>query len=352
MATSGGEAAETGTKDTKDIKDTRARWAFVWIVVVVIVLAAGLTGAWYYLAGQLDMRVAQTIEAEKQHGVDIGCPGRTVFGYPFRLGLRCNALTIDALQDGFRASAGQLRSAAQIYRPNRVVAELDGPLIVDAQAVAPLDIRWKLLQASGTFWTQGLDHFALVADQPVIALAQPAGARQPVAKATHIETHARRRGADLDLAWLSRGGRVVAPGAPDLPPADTSADLTIAGAAGWLQGRVDAETPREALAGRKVTMRSVRIDMGDAGAELSGTLAFDTAGTATGDLELAVTDPRQVAKLIGEAAPQVRSVADTVAQAVNFIGRRQGGRTVISLNLTQGALSAGMIPLGRIPPLR
>ena len=346
MAASNGKTTGTGSKDTK------ARWAFVWIVVVVIVLAAGLTGAWYYLAGQLDLRVAQTIEAEKQRGTDIGCSGRTVFGYPFRLGLRCEALTIDAQRDGFRASAGQLRSAAQIYRPNRVVAELDGPLIVDAKQVAPLDIRWELLQASGTFWTQGLDHFALVADQMVVALAQPAGDRQPVASAVRIETHARRRDGDLDLAWLSRGGKIVAPGAPDLPPADSSADVTIVGAADWLDGHIDAESPRTALAGRKVTMRSVRIDMGDAGAELSGTLAFDQAGTATGDLELAVTDPKQVAKLIGEAAPQIKSVADTVAQAVNFIGRQQGGRTVISLNVTQGALSAGIIPLGRIPPLR
>ena len=346
MATSGDEAAETGTGDTK------ARWAFVWIVVVVIVMAAGLTGAWYYLAGQLDMRVAQTIEAEKRQGIDIGCPGRAVFGYPFRLGLRCDALTIDSPRDGLRASAGQLRSAAQIYRPNRVVAELDGPLIVDAQGVSPLDIRWKLLQASGTFWTQGLDHFALVADEPVVALAQPAGARQPIAKAALIEIHVRRRDGDLDLAWLSRGGKIVAPGAPDLPSADTSADVTVAGVAEWLGGRIDAKNLRAALAGRKVTMRSVRIDMGDAGAELSGMLAFDEAGTASGELELAVTDPRQVAKLIGEAAPQIKSAADTVAQAVNFIGRQKGGRTVISLNLTQGALSAGIIPLGRIPPLR
>ena len=346
MATTSDEAVENGAKNTK------ARRAFVWIVVVVIVLAAGLTGVWYYLAGQLDARVVQTIEAEKQRGMDIGCPNHTVFGYPFRLGLRCDALTIDAPQDGFRASAGQLRSAAQIYRPNRVVAELDGPLIVDAQAVAPLDIRWKLLQASGTFWTQGLDHFALVADQPVVALAQPAGDRQPVATAIRIETHARRRDGDLDVAWLSRGSKIVAPGAPNLPPADSSADVTVAGAADWLKGRTQGQSPREALAGRTVTMRSVQIDMGEAGAELSGTVAFDAAGTATGELELAVTDPKQVAKLVGEAAPQIKSVADTVAQAVNFVGRQQGGRTVISLNLTRGALSAGIIPLGRIPPLR
>ena len=346
MATSRGRAGETGSPDT------RARKAFGWILIVVVVLAAGLSGAWYYLAGQLDMRAAQTIAAQKLRGTDIGCPGRTVFGYPFRLGLRCDALTIDAPREGFRASAGQLRTAAQIYRPNRVVAELDAPLIVDARQVAPLDIRWQLMQASGTFWTEGLDHFALVADEPVVALAQPAGDREPIATAVHVETHVRRRDADLDLAWMSRGGRIVAPGAPTLPSADTSAVVTVIGAANWLDGRIEGETPREALAGRTVTMRSLRVDMGDAGAELSGSLAFDPAGTATGDLELAVTDPEKVARLIGEAAPQIESVADTVAQAVNFIGRQENGRTVISLNLTRGALSAGIIPLGRIPPLR
>ena len=337
---------------TAGTTDRKARRAFVWIAVVVVVLAAALTGAWYYLAGELDQRVSRAIEVERQRGTDIGCPGRTVFGYPFRLGIRCDAVTVDAAGDGLRASAGQLRTAAQIYRPNRVVGELDGPLIVDAPQMPPLDLRWSLLQTSGTFWTQGLDHFALVADQPDVALAQPAGARQTIATASQVETHLRRRDADLDIAWLSRDGRIVAPGAPDLPPADTSADLTVVGAADWLQGHIEGRTARDVLAGRTITVRSIRLDTGQAGAELYGTLSFDQEGTASGDLDLAVSDPRQVARLVAEAAPQLASVADTVAQAVAFIGRQENGRSIVSLTLRRGALSAGIIPLGRIPPLR
>lgn len=328
-----------------------ARKAYLWIIVVAVGLFIALSAAWYYLAGQLDARVEGTIAAAAAQGVEIGCPNRAVVGYPFRLGLRCDAVTIDPRGEGLRLTAGALRTAAQIYQPTRVVSELDSPLIVNSPGAPPLDIRWQLAQASANFWTEGLDRFSLVVEAPDVALAQPAAGRLALATAEHLEVHVRRRDADLDLALSDRGIRIVAPDTPPLPPFDVAVDATIAGAAAWLNGAV-AETPRIAMAGREGTLRALSIDLGDAGADLSGAFRFNEAGELSGDFDLAVSDPQQIAVLVAEALPQLASVANSIAAAVGFIGRQENGRTVIGLNVRDGEVSAGVIPLGEIPPLQ
>ncbi|MCP3053776.1 DUF2125 domain-containing protein [Aurantimonas marianensis] len=337
-------------------KTSGAGRAFVWVIGVALLLAGGLSGAWYYLADQLETQVTRVIAGARVQGAEIGCAGRSVFGYPFRLGVRCDAVTLempgDARGQGLRATAGALRTAAQIYRPNRVVAELDSPLLVDAQQMAPLDIRWQLTQASASFWTEGMDRFALVADQPVVALAQPAAGRLPLFEAGRFEAHARRRDGDLDIAVSSADGRVVAPDAPSLPVFDAAADLTLTGAADWLAGRIDGDTLGEALAGREGALRSLKLDFGEASAELSGDFAVAADGLVSGDFELAVADPQRIAALVGEAMPQFAPIAQSVASAIGFVARQENGRDIVALTLRDGNLSAGVIPLGQVPAIR
>lgn len=330
----------------------RARRALLGVVVIIIALAVGLTGAWYYLAGRLDAEVDRAIEQARQRGTDIACPNREVFGYPFRIGIRCDAVTVDGESNALRASAGALRTAAQIYRPNRVVAELDGPLLLDAGTVPPLDIRWSLAQASATFWTEGLDRFSLVSDAPVLALVQPANGRRPLAEARHTEAHARSRDGNLDIFGVIDSGKLVMPEAPDLPPLNATIDATIDDAANWLTGNARGQTARELLAGRDVALRSLLIEMGSANAELSGEFAFNDSGRLNGTFELAVADPDEIAKLVGTVAPDLASIAGAIASVVPMAGRQIDGRTVIEMRAKDGILSAGIFPIGRIPELR
>jgi hypothetical protein len=329
---------------------SKARRAYLWIIVVAVALFVALSAAWYFLAAQIDTRVAQAIDEAAAEGIEIGCPNRAVVGYPFRLGLRCDALTLDQRGEDLHAAGGALRTAAQIYRPNRVVSELDSPLILNAPDAPPLDLRWQLAQASAAFWTEGLDRFSLVVEAPDVALAQPAAGRLPLATAEHLELHVRRRDGDLDLALTDRGVRVVAPDVPSLPAFDVMLDATIEDAAEWLDGRV-GRTPREALAGHSATLRNLSVDLGDTGAELSGTFRFDEEGRLTGNFDLALADPERIAALVAEALPEIAPVVNSVAAALAFVSREEAGRTVISIVVADGIVAAGLIPLGVIPPL-
>ncbi len=168
---------------------------FAGVAILVVVMAAALTGAWYYLAGELDRRVASALDAAAGGGTTITCDRREVFGYPFRIGLSCDAVGVDAPDNGIRLSAGSLRTAAQIYQPSHIVAELGSPLRATVPDFAPMEMSWTLAQASTSLWTQGLERVSIVVDQPVLSLVGEAGALTPLARSVRLETHARQNGA-------------------------------------------------------------------------------------------------------------------------------------------------------------
>ncbi len=333
---------------------SKARRALIGVVMVAVLLAAGLSGAWFYLAGRLDGELTRAIEQARGRGTEIICQNREVFGFPFRIGFHCDSVSV--VRSGprpFEATGGAVRTAAQIYRPNRIVAELDAPLRFASPETPPLDIRWNLAQASVTFWTEGLDRFSLVTEEPRVGIAEAGGASaRSLVEAARSEAHARRRDGDLDIFTLMEGGKLTFAGAPDLPPLEASTDLTIAGAGDWLSGAARGLTGRELFAGRQVSLRSLLLEMDTANAELSGDFSYDDEGRVTGTFPQAIADPNKIAELVTAVAPNLRDIASAIASALPMAGRRSDGRTVIELKARNGVLAVGIFPIGKLPSLR
>ncbi|GGE13494.1 hypothetical protein GCM10011390_35740 [Aureimonas endophytica] len=331
-----------------------ARRAFVAVAAIAILLAAALSGVWYYLANRLDGAVQAAIEAAAGTGTTIACERQEVFGYPFRLGLRCEAVGVEAPAKELKAAAGALRTAAQVYDPSRIVAELDGPLLLDTPKTPPLDIRWRLFQASAHFWTEGVDRLALVIEGPDVALAGRAGTRTTLATSDHLEVHARRNGADLDFALSDDGVKAAQPELASLPPFGVAADLSVTGAADWLSGERPGDTLGEALRGRAGTIRSLKLAFAGTGAgsaEVSGPFSVDGDGQISGRFAIALTDPAAIADLAGRLVPEAEGIAGTIASGIGLVGRTENGRTLVEIDVKRGRASLGFIPLGKLPQI-
>lgn len=326
----------------------RIRRAYIWIAVIVVVLFAILTGFWFYAASELDRVTSRAIEDAGENGVLVSCEGRDVVGYPFRLGLKCDDLTVSVPGNGLEVDAGAFRSAAQIYQPNRVVSELDAPVLIEQAGSPPVELAWELAQASTSFWTEGLDRLSIATDAPRIAIGG-----QPVFNATSGEFHARRREGDLDIAGNQRSAKIEIAELNSIPNFDLSTDLTVQNAADWLSGGASGRSARELLAGRSGTLRSLALEFhGEpAGADIAGDFSFSEDGLLSGTFDLAVTSPDRLASIVGAIAPEAQSIADTVASVIPYVGRTENGRTTIRISADAGQLTAGVIPLGRIPPL-
>ena len=325
---------------------------FLGVAVLVVLLAVALTGAWFYLANELDTRVEAALEAAAGEGVSVGCANREVFGYPFRLGLACDAVTLDAPQNGLRATGGAVRTAAQIYDPTRIVAELGSPVSLDAPDIPPLDLLWDLAQASARFEGEGLAQVSLALDNPIMALRQPAADRLEVARSQRLELHARRNEGDLDLAIVDRGVIVTPPGVSALPPFDLTADMSVNGGGAWLRDGLPGGRLEEAVRGSAGAIRSLRLALpGGGAAEVSGPYSISDEGEISGDFALAVEDAQAIAGLVGTLVPSVQGIASSIASGLAFAGRQEDGRTVVDIQVREGRAQLGFIPLGRIPPI-
>ncbi|KQQ79023.1 DUF2125 domain-containing protein [Aureimonas sp. Leaf324] len=323
---------------------------FAGVAILVVVLAAALTGAWYWLAGELDRHVASALDAAAGGGTTITCDNRGVFGYPFRIGLSCDSVGVDAPENGIRLSAGSLRTAAQVYQPSHIVAELAGPLRATVPDLPTMEMNWSLAQGSTSLWSEGMERVSIAVDQPVLSAVGEAGALTPLARSARLETHARQNGAGLDFALSDTGVVATIPPIGDIPAFDLAADLTVDGAADWLRDGVPGGRIGPALRGQAGLIRTLRLTSSvGATVDVSGPFRVSQTGEISGDFRLGLQNPQAIAQLVSVLVPGTAGIASTIAGGIGLVGRQENGQTVLDVAVRDGEARLGFIPLGRLP---
>ena len=319
----------------------------LWLAVFIVAAIVAYSGLWFYLAHQLETRSTLLISDLANRDVDAECEAMQVRGYPFRLGVFCDAVSADDRRNRAALSAGSFRSAAQVYRPNHIVSELDGPVTMTAGNGSNATVDWQTLQSSAVFGLSGLSRASLQSSGPTATLT-PAGTADAVnIAAESAEFHIRQHDADLDAAVLfaaaTLGGTGIA-----LPAIDFEAKLTLADRA-WLLsvGQGNGQNPWRNLS---ASLNALTADLGD-GATLTidGPFSIDGNGYLTGkfDLEISGGDAWQTA--LENAVP---ADAGATANAAAIIGSMIGAQGTLTLpvNIERGRITVGFLTLGQLPP--
>lgn len=316
---------------------------FFWLAVFIVAAILAYTGAWFYFAREIELRTASALTRLTGSGIRAGCEEGIARGYPFRIGMFCNRVFYDNPGEGVSAEAGAFRSAAQVYAPWHVVAELDGPAMVEMRSLPPLTIGWDLLHAS-TRLARPLPERISVEGKAVTVSARESG-QGLLASAEAGELHARPSGRDLDVAGLFTG-LTADPSLVEglrLPKLDGSADMTIK------DGVALVRKPPTDLRGRSVTIRTLSLSNADAdaGVTLSGPLSVDGKGRIDARLNVSLRNPKEISRLLEEAFPERRDEIRTAFSAIGALGDAPS----FPLRIERGKAYLGFIPLGRIPPL-
>lgn len=318
----------------------------VRLAIAVALAGALYTGGWFYAASWLKETLTRQLTASEQGLHPASCNNLSVRGFPFRIGLFCDAVGIDDRASGLSASFGALRSAAQVYRPGHAVIELDGPAQMRVTPDLVLDADWDLLHASVVAWTDGLDRASVAYDGLKGRLNVPSEGLSLGIAATHGEKHVRRSGEALDVA-ASLDALSLDLGDRTLPPLDVAVDMTIADAAGWIS--VEGP-PADAPLGASVELRRLSLDLGEGKvASLSGPLKIGEDGYVSGTLDLDIAGISVWRDRISEAFPEIADTAARVAQAIEGLSKG-GDRAVVKLNVRDGTVYLGLFPIALIPP--
>lgn len=190
----------------------RSRFWLYAPFVLLALIAAGWSGFWFVVRGRVATAVDGALAREAGLGRDWTCRDRSIEGFPFRVELRCAALTLASSRWGetVRFETGPALALGQIYTPGLVILQIAGPLKGTLPENRSLELGWKQLEAS-------LEHngtephlLSLVVAEPTGTLTAPG--EQPVTwRASRFEAYARknptRPASDqaVDLAISAKG---------------------------------------------------------------------------------------------------------------------------------------------------
>ncbi|MCO5161758.1 MAG: DUF2125 domain-containing protein [Mesorhizobium sp.] len=310
---------------------------FAWLAFAIVAAIGLYTAGWFYLAGQLEAKVAAALGKARDRGAEADCTKAQARGYPFRIGLFCDGVAYADREVGVSLSGTGLRSAAQVYQPSRLVGELDRLSIDLARAGLELDlsdIRYSARLA------QPLPDLVSVSGSGLSA-AELSGAR--LAAAAAGQAHMRPRGPDLDLAGsVSQLRLEAASGAPpDLPALDGEWDVTLKDGVTLVRS-----TPRS-LRGLSSEIRNMTVKSGTASIGISGPFAVDQAGLVDATLTIAIADPAELISILRRAFPDMRP---QLGQAEAVLGAL-GDTPQLPLTISKGEVRMGFFSVGRIPPV-
>jgi hypothetical protein len=323
-------------------KPVRRRWLFR-LLVLVVVLFAVYSAAWFYAANRLETFAADQIAAFNQTGRSADCGKAAASGFPLGMSFSCDSVRFDDPDQQVSLSAAGFSAGIQAYDPFQLVARLDSPAAVSAPGAGELTFDWAKLGASVRLATD----FPDAADAAIDKLAAGRKAEGTVAslvKADHAEAHMKKDGADLVLAARLTGAALdpqLSKGAA-LPPLGADVDVTIKDGVAWAQSGAGD------LRGQSGTIRTLALSTGEtSGLSVAGTFAVGEDGLLDADLQVTVRNPKALGEQLATAFP---NDADRFRTAMSGLAM-MGNNATLPLKISRGKARLGFVPLPDIPPL-
>src|SRR5450755_933114 len=111
----------------------RSLWRLFAAPLLLLIAAVAWSGFWFYAASEVGVRADAWRAQEAKSGRVYDCGKRSIAGYPFRLEVRCDDASVALVsqtagaQAPFTARLGEILVVAQIYQPDRLIAEFKAP---------------------------------------------------------------------------------------------------------------------------------------------------------------------------------------------------------------------------------
>lgn len=343
----------------QNARPAKRRWTFriAGLAVFLMALGVGWYYAWTHGARLLDNEVSALIRNSNDAGREIECANRRVEGFPFRVGIFCDTVSAYAVRDGISIRTGALRSAAQFYAPNSLIAEMDGPLTASTQANGLYTADWASMRASARVGFDGVNRISFQTRQLVLNTPQPGNGPRLVAKLEGGELHLRPTPGEkdanaVDLAFLLEKLEFSPTEGLPLPAFALSGDIRLDEMREELKPGFNLLDHLRAR-GISGEIRRAQIAPLDGGiVTLSGTFAISPAGRLSTSLDVESTDTHAIADFLGRVMPGQADLWQQIEQTIVLLARADSsGARKLRIEIENGIFLVGGFPVAEIPPL-
>jgi hypothetical protein len=334
----------------------RPLWRLFFMPVLLLIAAAAWSAFWFYSASKVDETADAWRAQEARSGRIYDCARRSVAGYPFRLEVRCDGVSVSlvsqtagqaATQAPITAKLGEILVVSQIYDPKLLIAEFSAPATISGPGQPSMIANWSKARSSVAGLPGVPRRVSLVFDDPSIDRTD-VSPRAPLARARHIELHGRLiDGSAADHPNIETVVRIEQGSVQEIHP--LLAEPFDAEVRAILTGLKDVSPkpwPRRfreiQAAGGHVEIVQSRIQQGELIAVASGSLGLSAEGRLDGELQMTVAGLDKVIaalgieKILDEGVPQ--ATLDRVAPGVK----------TADVNNMLGALDRAIPGLGKV----
>lgn len=334
---------------------SRSKRRFGYLTALILILIGAVSAGWYWAAGKLDQSVIAVKSYFELAGKKFECANHEVRGYPFRIGVFCDRIRFDDPGKGVTITGNEFRSAAQLYKPGHVVAEIDGPFDVSVPGLAPLFINWENLKSSAVGGLSGFERMSVVVDDLTVS-ANDFGVKDLLGSIEQLQFHARQvsENTGLEVALSAQQWLVDDGGSGTIQPIAISLDAEMQGLLDYLHQQKDILEEIK-LNGAKGFLRNLSITTKDGGNLIvSGPIEINRNGLLSGQLNVDLDDPNKLVGYASSVFPPAGEALGNMTQYLEAFARTNGGKVQIrdfKISIKEGKIILGFFEVGTIPAL-
>ncbi len=363
----------------------RRRWLAFVPLALVVVLAVGWSGFWYFAAAKAETTLDAWRAREAKAGRIHTCGRQTIGGFPFRFEVRCaDPATELGGRQQISLKAKSLLAAVQVYDPTLMISEFTGPMSIAVPGDASYVATWTLAQSSVRGTPSSPQRVSIVVDGPNVDRVGEGG-NATVLKAGRIEVHGRivegTAAADPVVDIVLRLASAAAPSFHPLTvqPLDAEFDATLRGLANFAPKPWPDRFREIHARGGTIEITKARVQQGDDVVAVgAGTLGLTRNGGLEGQLQVTMVGIEKVLKALDlekvMSQGKVKQTIDALDKLMPGLGNlaRQnaapgilaglgaiGRATVLDgkpavtvpLRFVDGSVRLGPFPVGQVPPL-
>jgi hypothetical protein len=313
----------------------RPLWQLFLVPGLLLIAAAAWSAFWFFAASEAEVKAVAWRAQEAKSGRDYDCAKQTVAGFPFRLEVRCNRVTVSLVSQtagqgaGERpitARLGEILVVAQVYDPGLLIAEFSAPAtIFDSRGASSMLVNWSKARSSVVGLPGIPQRASIVFDDASIDRVN-SSVQVPLARAKHVELHGRlAEGSTPDRPLIETVLRLEAGSVQELHPLlaqpfDADVRATLSGLKDLAPKPWPDRFRELQAAGGHVEIVQSRIRQGDLIAVAAGTLGLSAQGRLDGELQMTIAGIEKVIpalgieKMLDEGVPQ--ATLDRVAPGV------------------------------------
>lgn len=336
-----------------------SRWP-LYLLGPLVLLAIGWTALWFYVVHRAGAELDAALARETKKGRVWSCPERTFAGFPLEIAMGCRNPSFAGKVGGqpLTAQAVALRAKIALYDPNRVVADVDGPLHVVSGDGTETKVTWSGLAINLKGPLQ-FDRASIEIQRPQVAIqngGDAVGSAAAASASLRITTLDRRSPKDSDQEIRIQVADLAAPVLDQVFGSSQPATVDVTGVVSGIDALKKGETLPQRLeswrvGGGRLKVADASLVKGTAQLEMAGLLVLDDEHRLNGDLALGMSG---FESLLKRAHLPIRAIsAGTLLgglglSAGNAALPGHGGRQPdmqLGLTLADGRISLGPITL-------